>query len=692
MTTLQDIRAKYPQYENVPDDVLADRLHAKFYSDMPKGKFNAKIGYKPAAHGNVPEFRPVGVEGYDPVTGDMPDRPQREPSGFADDRIDDARAFTLGAVDGVPIAGPALSAITRGGAAALVTPFSDKSFSENYDHMGRIQQRTEHENPIATTAGNVTGTVMGTLPAMAAAPAAFGIGPGNLMLRSGLSALTGGGIGVTDAAVRSGGDPEAIGKGGLEGFAAGAAGPAVGQVVGAGYRAVAQWLADRGIRSATGLAPEAVKRIAEKAQADGLDEAIVRQRLADLGDEGRLADLGPNLRQEAARLVTDPGPARATVTEMVKGRDAAANRRILDALDGNLGKAPIPSRVDASIRANQRALSPEYEAVLKDAKRVETQPIADALDSMLVDLRGGTQAAVKNVRGMLNVTGTDVLDPNPRVLLETRHEIDGLLEDATGNMARVLRGIRQDVDDTLASSAPGIKDVDAKFAEFARQRKALERGQDVLQTGKTAIRPQELADEAAEAALPQGTLIGPSGAALRLRDGARADIDRIVGTNANDRARLAKLIGGEGDWNRAKLSTLFGEEKADRILKVLDAEKTFAETSHAVVGNSETAARTAAREANRAPQGFGTREGYIAGGPTAVARATGMKLVDALFKRGQQASKSHLDAAIALGLTKPGPVNARLVEALFQNRKKAPEALSRVAQALMLSSSVGGSR
>ena len=45
--SLDSVRAKYPQYADKSDGELADALHEKFYSDMPKIQFYAKIGYDP---------------------------------------------------------------------------------------------------------------------------------------------------------------------------------------------------------------------------------------------------------------------------------------------------------------------------------------------------------------------------------------------------------------------------------------------------------------------------------------------------------------------------------------------------------------------------------------------------------------------------------------------------------------------
>jgi hypothetical protein len=193
---------------------------------------------------------------------------------------------------------------------------------------------------------------------------------------------------------------------------------------------------------------------------------------------------------------------------------------------------------------------------------------------------------------MLNVPGTDQLDPNPSALFQTRQAIDGILATEQNPQAiRQLTMARQNVDRELARAVPGVKDIDAQFQELARQREALQRGSQVLDTGKTAVRPGELAQEMADNANPAGTLVGPSASNVRLREGARAEIDRIVGTNSNDVAKLNQVLKSEGDWNRDKLRTLFGQDRADRLFNVLDRERVFENTFRRTTGNSETASR-----------------------------------------------------------------------------------------------------
>ena len=432
----------------------------------------------------------------------------------------------------------------------------------------------------------------------------------------------------------------------------------------------------------------AVDKVMRAMENDGIDPATVRQRLDEMGPEAMVADLGPNLQQQAGGLASMPGEAQQIVRSAMADRDAGAGGRIRSALDDTLGPAQVPSDITTAIRDNQKALGPAYESVFQGAKAVDTQPIADALDSASVNLRGEAQTAVKSVRKMLDIVGTDTLDPNPKTLFQTRQAIDGMLNGATdGNVRRVLSEARSQVDDALAQAVPDIKGVDAQFAELARQRDAVERGQTVLDSGRTAPRPTELAQEVQQGALPQGLQVGPSAVPLRLSQGARAEIERIVGTNANDRVALQRIIKGEGDWNRERLASLFGQDKTDRIIGVLDAEKIFADTSNTVTRNSLTASRIAAQNdlGNPAGNGFGIREGYMAGGVLGTARSAAVKgvekVVNSLVGGRNMARNRELAEAITSGS------QSQVVDALMSSGSlpgKSRAYLGTVARSLIL--------
>lgn len=408
-----------------------------------------------------------------------------------------------------------------------------------------------------------------------------------------------------------------------------------------------------------GTGTKALTQIIKQMQRDGLSPADIQRKLRELGPDATLMDMGTNLRQEGQRIYAKGGEGRGIIDQTLTARDQSANARIRGEVDANLGPAPVPSQIDDGITANQRSLDPVYRETVRNGNAVDTQGIARSLEGDIATLRGPAQASARRVRGMLNVDGDNVLDTSPSTLHETRKAIDGMLAtEADPNAIRVLTRARREVDDVLARSVPGMKDVDAQFAELARQREALGRGQQVLDSGRTAPRPAELARDVQEGALPQGSQIGPSAAPVRLREGARAEIERIIGTNANDRVALQKLIKGEGDWNRDRLAILFGQDRADRVVSVLDRERTFAETSTRVMRNSATAERMPEQNPS------GVREAFMAGGPKSLAWSAMVKGVESAVDKFRGASAAARDTDVARLLT-PQDKN-RLVTALLK--------------------------
>jgi DNA-binding MarR family transcriptional regulator len=435
-----------------------------------------------------------------------------------------------------------------------------------------------------------------------------------------------------------------------------------GTILGGGAGSLASSPKSSGLKEAAddlGVKSKDLTRVIQRMQQDGYTPEQIRQELARLGDEATLMDVGPNLRQEGQRIVATGGEGRATITNALNERDAGANARINADIDANLGPAPVPSRIEAQIAEGQGALSPAYTQALGQGSRVDTQAIANQLDSDIANLRGAAQQQARRIRDMLNVTGTDQLDPNPGTLLAVRQAIDDLASSETGNNAlRVLGRTRADIDRELARAVPGIKDVDAQFAELARQRDALGRGQQTLDSGRTAPRPVEVAEEFTQGALPQGTQIGPSAVPVRMRQGNRAEIDRLVGTTANNRTALKNAVKGEGSWNRDRMATLYGQEPTDRVISTLDRESTFADTSNRVVKNSATAERMADGSQ------FGIREAFMAGGPKATLYAAAVRGVEGLIDRVGKRAAAARDANVANLLTETD--RNRLVTALMK--------------------------
>ena len=516
----------------------------------------------------------------------------------------EARAFARG----VPIIGGALDEMNAATNAALdpVVPqaVSDffgwqripgNNFSERYQNE-LARQRGEDAaydkaHPYASTAMQLAGGIASGGAALKAGVPVLG-GSGSLAQRAAVSGAIGGGTGAVDGFTRGEGGiqnrAENAGTGAIIGAGIGMAAPIAAAGVGAAARGVMDAL--------DGGAVAGVSRSVSRQLTNVADEgALARAR--ELGPDAMLLDTGPSLRGFAAGGAQQPGAARTIFSEALGAREQGANQRIQQGINAALGPAPVPSQLEAVMQASRQSLGPDYQKAIAGARAVDTRGLADNLDTAIVDQRGAGRAAVQRVRDMLNIHGTDQLDPSPQALLNTRQAIDGMLAKETDtNAQRLLGSARKSVDDEIARVIPGIKDVDARYAELARQSEGLQAGGRVLDGGKTAIRPPELDAMISQGVQPQGRFVGPSAVALRTRQGARAEIDRLVGTTANDRMGLKKAIQGEGDWNRTKLETLFGKAPTDDLLRLADREATYAASNQLAFGGSQTAPRQAAAE------------------------------------------------------------------------------------------------
>lgn len=390
-----------------------------------------------------------------------------------------------------------------------------------------------------------------------------------------------------------------------------------------------------------GVKTKDMTRVVRRMQNDGMTPAQIQTRLTELGPDATLMDVGPNLRQEGQRIYAKGGAGRGVIDDVLTPRDKGANQRIRSEIDQNLGPAFEPEMITGSptnpvgLTGLQRKLGPEYEKVLSNAKAVDTQTIANDLDSMITNERGAAQSSLRELRKMLEVPGAPGnLDPHPRAALATRHAIDGMVASTQDpNVKRVLGAFRRRLDGELTKAAPNIKVVDQKYANLAKQKEAVTQGETALKTGDKAVWPQALERD-----------IAKGGPAIkdRLSQGARAEIEKIVGTKANDRLALRQAIGGEGDWNRDKLGQLFGKDKADRIIAVLDRETTFDATSNRVMKNSATAERLDGENA-----GFGIREAFMSGGPKSLAYAGIVRGAETVLDKMRGAAAASRDERVA---------------------------------------------
>lgn len=491
--------------------------------------------------------------------------------------LDPINAAASGFVDQIPVIGPTLTDWGNQVDAAFNNMLGFEP--QTAEDRAQVNAGNAERFPVMDVAGRIGGTVA---PLAGLASTQLGgqlLGTaGNVGQQMLMGMISGGVLGGADTKARGGSWNDA-GTNALIGAGGGALVPGVGAALGPVVRAL---LGQSGSEGARMLTPAL--------RADGITSADDIARLLSQSDELRIADLGPNVQGQAGALATRPSDAQRVIIDALGERQQGGNARIRAATDDILGPATTPAQFSQGITEARQALSPAYETAFANARAVDTSDLALTLDSIAVNARGEAQQAAQTVRNMLNVRGVDdQLDPNPQTLFEVRKAIDGMIGSTQdNNVRRVLTQARREVDDILTAAVPGIKEADAQYAGLMRQQEAFDLGQTILDSGRGAIRPPELAGFTANA----GDDVLNS-----LSQGARAEIDRIIGTGANDRIALQRIMKGEGSWNYDRLVSTFGQQRADDLLAVLSRERLMAETEALAMAGSRTAPLTAAQQA-----------------------------------------------------------------------------------------------
>ena len=176
---IQEIRAKYPQYENLSDELLAQGLHKKYYPDMDFADFSQRIGLNTEKSDNLQDVLGAVTSLDTGATGGF----GRKLGGL------------VNAIGSAPID------------ALLTDKTLSESFSDRYNEIVKpaleAREKFSEENPITSTALQVGGAIASPINKL-------GIG----LLSKPASALgkiaTGAGVGAGTGAIYGAGRAESL--------------------------------------------------------------------------------------------------------------------------------------------------------------------------------------------------------------------------------------------------------------------------------------------------------------------------------------------------------------------------------------------------------------------------------------------------------------------------------------------------
>lgn len=491
------------------------------------------------------------------------------------------------------------------------------------DYSGNLkteQGKTDQfatEHPLASVGANLIGGAVVPLGAVGAASKAATFG-GKFLAGAGTGAALGGFGGAAGSRdwtnIPQTAKDAALGAG--VGSLIGGSLPLAGRAIGAGYNSVADLLTG----NPAGISRGAGQHLIAAAQADGIP--AVQAQMQRLGPNATLADAGPAFlgKAQGASLNSDEG--RSILQSALTARNEGTNQRIMGDVNRALGPAEDPQTVTNAIRDYRSKVDAKaYPAALDNSPDVQTAPILQQLQDMIPRSVGMEKKALTNLQDMMmktekrpvmDASGYPVFDSlghpkyqdvkvsqnDPAVLHKIKGELDNVIEyDAPGlglpaaalsRQQGALKAMRGALNDALEEQVPGYAAANRQSAALARRGEAVNLGTQYLGSGKTTASPERFATEF-ERLQP--------GEQIAFAKGSRGNIERVLGTKANDLQALRSELQGEGGWNTAKIAAVHGQDAADQLVGTVDRNLKFRDTYNKVVENSQTAQRQAAANA-----------------------------------------------------------------------------------------------
>lgn len=483
---------------------------------------------------------------------------------------DRAQSFAQGVINGLPVVGPGLEHLRVEADAALAQLPGGMTPEEVRANAAQRKAFLEEKAGNERLAGQVVGAVAPLTVAGFAAPATVGraLGmTGGLGSQMGLGALTGGAITGADTLAR-GGSLEDAGTSAMVGGGIGGAAPLVLKGVGAGLRAM------------TGQnAPKAAQNVAAALKADEIAVPGITRAMAQMGPDGALMDLGPNLQSLAGGIASVKGPGQKVLRDTIVSRAKAGPTRVAADIANTLGKGQELGALTEQIIAGQKAAAdPLYAAV-------RNLPVPLEGNILFVSQTPMGKAAFERAAKLAANDGASGNGVTVGFLDYAKQALDDIAGAAKrsgeNNTARQATQMARLLTSEVDKVVPQYKQARDAFAGPAAVLDAIEEGQ------ATFTRNMSPADMSR---LMANMTASEKDAFLQ---GAQTSIADMLGNSANDVASVRTLL--RKPYNEAKMRALIGDGPTDELLKAIDRELVFGKTANAVEGNSETARRMAAQ-------------------------------------------------------------------------------------------------
>lgn len=586
----------------VPLALSDDDLISKYLSPTTAANGNAAPA-APAPTGSAPDSDDALLQKYlgpskpalpnvDATVGDRAaDLRAATASAQPPELFPGSNAFQQAVMGSMPVIGSVVDNAVNSVGPRIASAISGQSADQTQQAAQKQEQQTAAQHPVATSIGNVVGSVLpfsavgpeGAAAKLLGTAADYGQGAvGNALLRAGAGAASGAAISGADTLAR-GGSLNQAGQNALLGGTVGAVAPiALGQV-GKGLGAAKN--------AFTG--PSAQKMLSNALVADESAPADVNALLQQRGPGATVADLGPNTQGQAAGLASLPGKAQSIVVNNLKARAAQTGDRLAQDVAGTIGQGqPIGALTDQIVAGQKAAAAPLYQAV--QSQPVSATPSLMSVLNTPIGKKAYAQAVEFAANDGVNAPATvealqaagsvpaGVLDYAKQALDDMTSAAQRGGENNAARQASTKASALVDEMDTQLGGAPGqgpYAQARAAFAGPAKVLDAIDMGQQVF-SGKTS--PEDL--QTAMAGMSPSERAG-------LLAGAQAAVQKSIGNARTDAAGVKSLFDSAN--GKEKLAILVGQPQADQIANALERERAFSDTAGKVYRNSVTAANLA---------------------------------------------------------------------------------------------------
>jgi hypothetical protein len=347
---------------------------------------------------------------------------------------------------------------------------------------------------------------------------------------------------------------------------------------------------------------QAERALRAAAEAEGIDAEDAVNLLNELGPQATLADLGENFRSLARAASNMAGPLKTEGRNMVNGRQAGQQSRLLEAAQVASGQQAGNFNVarHALVEGRKANAAPLYQsAFLQDI------PNTDGLQRILnrPDMKSSMARAARMAANEGDDVGDNLLKRIHYGKMDLDDKIGAAVRAGQANKVRILTEMKGDLLREVDSLSPDYQQARQIYSTDSRMLNAMDEGLNLFKYSAEDM------DDA---------IAGMSASEMDLfRLGAVRSIKEHLDTTGMNRDATQKLLNTQS--MRDKLGRIF--PNPDDFIRRASAENEFSRTRNVLTGNSTTAAQLEGGAALRdsiQPELIG---GLVTGDPVATGRA-----------------------------------------------------------------------